>query len=148
MCRPIISRVASLFVAASILFSVDAHVRAAEPASAESGMAAGAEAYRVGDFGTAIEHWSDAERLARESGDVDARVNALLNLGAAYQASGQYKPLALLRLNDAWNLVEGTDRKREWLAVENAMGAVYTAVREPESARAKLDQALALADEI
>jgi len=51
----------------------------------------GTAAFRAGDIVAATQHWSEAIRLCRQSGDADLEAQALARRGEAYRVEGYYR---------------------------------------------------------
>ena len=51
----------------------------------------GTAAFRAGDIVAATQHWSEAIRICRQSGDADLEAQALARRGEAYRLEGYYR---------------------------------------------------------
>jgi CHAT domain-containing protein len=63
----------------------------ADRAAALDYLGRGTAAFRAGDIVAATQHWSDAIRLCRQSGDTDLEAQALARRGEAYRLEGYYR---------------------------------------------------------
>src|SRR5688572_10477569 len=111
-------------VAACILIP-SVTLRAAADADADQRMSAGRAAMLRGDTGGAEDHWLAAAEMYRRAGDVAGRVEAMGNLGAAYQWAGDYDQ-AIKTLREARALAEANGLRAQLASIDNSLGAAYT----------------------
>ncbi|HUC69682.1 MAG TPA: tetratricopeptide repeat protein, partial [Stellaceae bacterium] len=80
-------------VVAASLFGIDPATSQgpADRAAALDYLGRGTAAFRAGDVVAATQHWSDAIRLCRQSGDTDLEAQALARRGEAYRLEGYYR---------------------------------------------------------
>jgi CHAT domain-containing protein len=146
MHRPDLFFVRRLTLAAALaLLGLTSPLRAAE-ADADQRMSAGHAAMLRGDTGGAENHWLAAAEMYRRAGDVAGRVEAMGNLGAAYQWAGDYDQ-AINTLREARALAEANGLRAQLASIDNSLGAAYTFSRRLKEAEDSLTQALTAAEE-
>ena len=112
--------------------------------TAEQRMKLGQAAYERGAFDEALTQWRQAEQLWGAQHHDQAQINALLNLGAAYQALGQHR-LAFRTLERAGDLAENSPGRPPLLAAQNEVGVVCDCLSQFQRAEETFRHALAVA---
>ncbi len=102
------------------------------------------ELFQKGQLEQAVVHYQTAAASYRDAKRGDLQADALVQLGAAYQALGRYG-LADRTLMDALKLAEAAHDARRTIAAKNALGSVLTFTRDIKAARKNLNEALTLA---
>lgn len=116
---------------------------AAELISPQDQMSRGRAAFERGALVEAVDHW----RKAFEVADPKLQVEALVYLGAAYQALGQTRS-AIATLEQAVALAEKLQDRQALLLAKSGLGAACTCNRQADWAEKNLREALALAAEL
>lgn len=114
--------------------------------SADMEMKSGNLAFRQGGVSQAAVKWTEAARLYEQEGKVKEQIQALINLGRAFQQLGQYKKSALT-LQVALKLCEQQDDRRRMTTVLGALGNVSLALGRPDQAMDYLGKAMTVARE-
>src|SRR6266700_1732554 len=109
-----------------------------------TGQEAAQSAFQRGSFTEAAACCQQAAKTFKKQGNINAQVEALVNLAAAYQALGQH-PKAVESLSEAAVLADrGGDRARQILA-KSKLGAAWTMTLQPEKAEPLLRESLVMA---
>lgn len=126
---------ASLF--AAFLFATGPAAAQAQPehAAALDYLGRGTAAFRAGDIVAATQHWSEAIRLCRQSGDTDLEAQALARRGEAYRVEGYYRDAS----SDLQGALAKAEQSRDQALIAATSGALgnlafmsrRTAVAEP-----------------
>jgi len=116
-------------------------------ASAAQSAAAGRAALASGRFDEAVSQWRAAAQFYGRANDSAGKLDALLNLGNAYEALGQLT-FAIGTLENAEQLAESTGDNTGLSLARNSLGAARTAARQFDPARLDLHEALALAQNL
>src|SRR5437016_5594432 len=118
--------------------------RSSLDAASLTGKEAAQSAFQRGSFTEAAACCQQAAKTFKKRGNINAQVEALVNLAAAYQALGQH-PKAVESLSEAAVLADhGGDRARQILA-KSKLGAALTMTLQPEKAEPLLRESLVMA---
>lgn len=119
---------------------------ASDSQAASAGQCAGAgrAAFENGQFDEAIAQWRNAARLYEAGKDATGLIEALINLGNAYESLGQQTP-AVSALEKAAHLAESAGDNTRLALAKNSLGAAYTAARQFDLADQNLRDSLAIA---
>lgn len=118
---------------------------ASEPEpTAEQRIKLGQAAYDRGAIGDALAQWRQAEQIFEAQHNIRGQINALVNLGAAYQALGQQR-LALQTLEQATRLADSSPGQPSLLMARNGLGVVCGCLSQFQRATQMLRDALATA---
>jgi CHAT domain-containing protein len=109
-------------------------------------MSDGRAAFNRGAFGEAVENWRNAAETFESQKNILAQVEALVNLGEAYQALGQNRS-AVSALEQAVALAEKLQDPSAVILAKNALGSACTCTRQADRAERILRDSLALAQD-
>ncbi len=112
--------------------------------SASQCASAGRAAFDNGQFDEAVAQWRTAARLCEANGDDTGRMEALINLGNAYESLGQ-QTLAVSVLEKAVHLAESSGDNTRLALAKNSLGAAGTSARQFGPAEQDLRESLAMA---
>jgi tetratricopeptide (TPR) repeat protein len=119
-------------------------VLSAARAATQSDFDQGLAAFERGAFGAAIESWTRAARAAEKARDPASQISALVRLGDAYAALGQYRQ-AVVSLDAALKIAEtsGQQGRVPWILAR--LGSALIATGPPDAAETALRRALDMA---
>jgi CHAT domain-containing protein len=113
--------------------------------TAPQSMKRGLAAYDKGALAEAAQHWQQAADLYHTEKNPKGQVEALVNLGSAYQALGQNR-LATETLKQAVAIAEPTQDRATILLAKSALAGAGTCGQDLESAERNLRECLAMAE--
>ena len=118
-----------------------------KPGLAPAGLAkqdAGQAAFQRGSFAEAATFWEQSAAAFQKQGNTNARIEALVDLSAAYQALGQH-PNAIQTLSEAVDLANRGGSRTSQILAKGKLGAALVMILQSDRAEPLLRESLAMA---